>query len=120
MIGRRETLIGIGAAGIAACAPRTGSKGGGSKVQFSKNGLAALEATLKDHAGRGRAPGWGALVGRGGEPGAWARGGMSLGGGAAPAPRDAIFRIASMTKPVTAAVAMMLVEEGLLKLDEPV
>lgn len=33
---------------------------------------------------------------------------------------DAIFRIASLTKPVTALATMMLVEEGVLRLDEPV
>jgi CubicO group peptidase (beta-lactamase class C family) len=33
---------------------------------------------------------------------------------------DAIFRIASMTKPVTAVAAVMLIEEGKLKLDDPV
>jgi len=33
--------------------------------------------------------------------------------------RDTLFRIASMTKPVTAVAAMMLVEEGRLGLDEP-
>ena len=34
--------------------------------------------------------------------------------------RDTIFRISSMTKPVTAAAAMILVEECMLRLDEPV
>jgi CubicO group peptidase (beta-lactamase class C family) len=34
--------------------------------------------------------------------------------------RDTIFRIASMTKPITAAAAMTLVEEGRLRLDDPV
>jgi CubicO group peptidase (beta-lactamase class C family) len=34
--------------------------------------------------------------------------------------RDTIFRIASMTKPVTATAVMTLVEEGRLRLDEPV
>jgi CubicO group peptidase (beta-lactamase class C family) len=33
---------------------------------------------------------------------------------------DSIFRIASMTKPVTSTLAMMLVEEGRLGLDDPV
>lgn len=33
---------------------------------------------------------------------------------------DAIFRIASMTKPVTAVAVMMLVEEGLVSLDDPI
>ena len=35
-------------------------------------------------------------------------------------PADAIFRIASMTKPVVSLAAMMLVEEGALRLDLPV
>jgi len=34
--------------------------------------------------------------------------------------RDSIFRIASTTKPVTAAATLALVEEGLIDLDEPV
>jgi CubicO group peptidase (beta-lactamase class C family) len=38
----------------------------------------------------------------------------------APMRPDSIFRIASMTKPITAAAAMMLVEEARLRLDDPV
>jgi CubicO group peptidase (beta-lactamase class C family) len=38
----------------------------------------------------------------------------------APMTRDTIFRIASMTKPVTTVAAMMLLEEGKLKLDDPI
>lgn len=38
----------------------------------------------------------------------------------APMQRDTLFRIASMTKPVTSVAAMMLVEEGKLKLDDPI
>jgi CubicO group peptidase (beta-lactamase class C family) len=34
--------------------------------------------------------------------------------------RDTIFRVASVTKPITAAAAMILVEECRLRLDEPV
>src|SRR5262245_56637629 len=37
-----------------------------------------------------------------------------------PMRRDTLFRIASMTKPITAAAAMILVEECVLRLDEPV
>ena len=37
-----------------------------------------------------------------------------------PMVKDAIFRIASMTKPVTSVAVMMLVEQGKLKLDDPV
>lgn len=38
----------------------------------------------------------------------------------APMQRDTLFRIASMTKPVTSLAALMLIEEGKLKLDDPV
>jgi methyl acetate hydrolase len=40
--------------------------------------------------------------------------------GAKPMPADAIFRIASMTKPVTGVAAVMLIEDGKLTLDDPV
>lgn len=37
-----------------------------------------------------------------------------------PVERDTIFRIASMTKPITATAALMLYDEGLLALDDPI
>jgi CubicO group peptidase (beta-lactamase class C family) len=47
-----------------------------------------------------------------------ALGALSFGG--SPMRRDSIFRIASMTKPLTAVAAMILVEECRLRLDDPV
>jgi CubicO group peptidase (beta-lactamase class C family) len=41
-------------------------------------------------------------------------------GGVAPMRRDTIFRIASMTKPVTAACVMMLIEDGKVEIEAPV
>ena len=41
-------------------------------------------------------------------------------GAALPMTRDTIFRIASMTKPVTVAAAMALVDEGTLRLTDPI
>ncbi len=38
----------------------------------------------------------------------------------APMTRDTIFRIASMTKPITTVAALMLMEEGKLRLDDPI
>ncbi len=40
--------------------------------------------------------------------------------GSYPIVRDSIFRIASITKPITAAAVMMLVEDGQITLDDPV
>ena len=37
-----------------------------------------------------------------------------------PVERDTIFRIASMTKPVTTVAALMLLDEGRFELDEPI
>jgi CubicO group peptidase (beta-lactamase class C family) len=37
-----------------------------------------------------------------------------------PLARDAIFRIASLTKPITAVATMSLIEEGLLRLEQPI
>jgi CubicO group peptidase (beta-lactamase class C family) len=37
-----------------------------------------------------------------------------------PMERDSLFRIASMTKPITSAAALMLLEEGRFTLDEPI
>jgi len=37
-----------------------------------------------------------------------------------PLKRDSIFRIASMTKPITSVAAMILVDDGKLKLDDPI
>lgn len=37
-----------------------------------------------------------------------------------PMPKDAIFRIASMTKPITSVGVMILVDEGKLKIEDPV
>ncbi len=68
---------------------------------------------------RGDVPGIVTLVSRRGEVHVDAIG-MQAVGGSAPMRRDTIFRIASLTKPITAAAAMILVEECTLRLDEPV
>jgi CubicO group peptidase (beta-lactamase class C family) len=87
-------------------------------MAFKAGGLAKLEANLKAHIADGQPPGLVALVSRGRDTHVLAAGAMAIGG--PPVARDAIFRIASMTKPITAVAAMMLVEEGQLRLDEPI
>lgn len=86
---------------------------------FSKAGLERMHAAMAAHVERGELPGVVTLLGRGDEVHADAIGTLSL-GGAAPMRRDTLFRIASLTKPVAGAAAMMLVEDGKLRLDEPV
>lgn len=73
---------------------------------------------LAGHAESGAVPGMVALVSRKGALHVDVIGSMSIGG--PPMRRDTIFRISSMTKPITAAATMILVEEGKLRFDEPV
>jgi CubicO group peptidase (beta-lactamase class C family) len=86
---------------------------------FLKTTAQRVRGVLEDHVARGYATGMVALIGRGDEVEAVSVGAKALGGGD-PMRRDTLFRIASMTKPITAAAGMMLVEEGKLTLDEPV
>jgi CubicO group peptidase (beta-lactamase class C family) len=86
---------------------------------LSAQRLARLPAVLQAHIDRGEAPGLVALVSRRGETHVFPLGKTAVGGDA-PMTRDTIFRIASMTKPVTAVAAMILVEECRLRLDDPV
>lgn len=86
---------------------------------FSATRLAHLRETLSRNVAGGDVPGLVALVSRHGETHVEAIG-MQAVGGSVPMKRDTIFRISSMTKPITAAATMILVEECRLRLDEPV
>src|SRR5256714_5130906 len=73
-----------------------------------------LETCVED----GSVPGAVGLVARGDRIEVAAAGAATVGG--TQMARDSIFRIASVTKPVTAAAVMMLVEDGRIALDDPV
>ncbi|WP_374457346.1 serine hydrolase domain-containing protein [Nocardioides sp.] len=77
-----------------------------------------LRAALSPYVESGEIPGLVALVARGDEVVVECLGLQGTSGGAMA--RDSIFRGASITKPLTAALTLVLVEEGLLSLDEPV
>ena len=74
---------------------------------------------MAGHVERGEVPGLVTLVSRRREVVVDAIGTTSVGGKGAMR-RDTIFRVASMTKPITAAATMVLAEEGKVRLDEPV
>ena len=82
------------------------SSGGG----LSKARLGRMHDVMAGYVERGEIPGLITLVSRCGETCV----------DAISTKRDTIFRISSMTKPITAAAAMILVEECKLRLDEPV
>ncbi|HEY3096063.1 MAG TPA: serine hydrolase domain-containing protein [Acidimicrobiia bacterium] len=86
---------------------------------LSKARLGRMHDVMARHVERGDVPGVVTLVSRRGETHVDAIGTMTI-DGSDPIRRDTIFRITSMTKPVTAVAAMVLVEECALQLDEPV
>src|SRR6266702_3321888 len=86
--------------------------------QLTDEGLGRLRAVARRHVGDDRVPGLVALVACGDQVHAEALGTLSIGG--APVLRDSLFRIASTTKPITAAATLALAGEGLIDLDAPV
>lgn len=86
---------------------------------LSEERVARLHDIMAGHVDRGDAPGVVSVVSRRGEAHVDVIGATAVDGGT-PMQRDTIFRISSMTKPVTAVAAMILIEECVVRLDEPV
>jgi CubicO group peptidase (beta-lactamase class C family) len=77
-----------------------------------------LQDILDEQHALGRMPGAVAMVSRGGVEEVACVGHRFVGG--PPMTRDSLFRIASISKPIVAAATMVLVERGVLALDDPV
>jgi CubicO group peptidase (beta-lactamase class C family) len=86
---------------------------------LSQARLDRMHNTMASYVERGVLPGLVTLVSRRGETHVDAIGTLAV-DDSAPMRRDTIFRIASLTKPIAAAAAMILVEECRLRLDDPV
>jgi CubicO group peptidase (beta-lactamase class C family) len=88
-------------------------------VGLSPTRLARIAAMLYGDVARGQLPGAVVAIVRRGKLVAHDAYGYRDKGAGLPMTTDCIFNIASMTKPMTAVAALMLVEEGRLQLDEP-
>lgn len=89
-------------------------------VGMSGERLAKIEALLAGEVAAGKLPGAVVLVARHGSL-AYSRAvGVRDPAGGAPMTEDTIFRIYSMTKPLVSVAAMILVEDGVLQLTDPV
>jgi CubicO group peptidase (beta-lactamase class C family) len=91
-----------------------------NEVGFSAERLGRIGGLLKAHVDRGQIPGAAALVARKGRVAYFEAVGFRDKEATAAMPKDAIFRIYSMTKPMASVAAMMLVEEGKIVLTDPV
>jgi CubicO group peptidase (beta-lactamase class C family) len=86
---------------------------------LSKSRLDRMHDSMTGYVERGEVPGLITLVSRRGEVHVDVIGNMGY-EDRHPMQRDTIFRISSMTKPITAVATMILVEECQLRLDEPI
>jgi CubicO group peptidase (beta-lactamase class C family) len=86
---------------------------------FSTAGLARIDAYLKNEIDGSKIPGAVMMIQRNGKTAYFNSFGVRDPGTKAAMTPDTIFRIYSMSKPITTVAAMMLVEEGKLQLGEP-
>jgi CubicO group peptidase (beta-lactamase class C family) len=86
---------------------------------LAEDRLERMHDILAAHVDPGAAPGLVSVVSRRGEAHVDVIGATAVDGGG-PVRRDTIFRISSMTKPITAVATMILLEECAFRLDEPV
>ncbi len=87
---------------------------------FDKGRLARIDTHFGRYVDDGRLPGWLALVARRGQIVHLSTCGKRDMEAAAPVTPDTLWRIYSMTKPITSVAAMMLYEEGAFELKDPI
>lgn len=102
-------------------APKSGLKEAKPEsVGISSERLARIETNLARYIDRGELAGTVSIVARKGRVVHFEAQGMRDVENTKPMRTDTIFRIASMTKPITSVALMMLYEEGLFQLNDPV
>ncbi|WP_158544511.1 serine hydrolase [Blastococcus sp. TBT05-19] len=79
-----------------------------------------IGTTVAEAVSAGQVPGAAWLVVRGGKVLSRGAAGTHVPGSDDPVEPDSVFRISSVTKPVVAVAAMTLVDDGVLRLDDPV
>jgi CubicO group peptidase (beta-lactamase class C family) len=90
------------------------------EVGFDAARLARIDTHFRRYVDDGRLPGWLALVARRGQIVHVSTYGQRDVEAGLPVELDTLFRIYSMTKPITSVAAMMLYEEGAFELKDPV
>jgi CubicO group peptidase (beta-lactamase class C family) len=90
------------------------------QVAMSADRLQRIHGAIQPYIDDGRLAGVVTLVARRGRLVHFEAQGLADVGAKTPMRKDAIFRMASCSKPVTAVAVLMLMEEGKLRLDDPV
>jgi CubicO group peptidase (beta-lactamase class C family) len=96
------------------------SAGTATASGFSPERLDRIDAKVKDYVDSGQLAGAVVMVEQGGKVPYFRAIGWQDAEKKIPMQKDTIFRLASMTKPITAVAALILVEDGKIALDDPV
>ncbi len=108
------------AAPASAPAPTPEPAPAAAPAAFTEAGIAALEARMAQFVTDGDVPGIETLLVHRGEVVSHVTAGIRKDETADPLTDDTIYRIYSMTKPITGVAMMMLYEEGAFALDDPI
>jgi CubicO group peptidase (beta-lactamase class C family) len=111
--------LAIGAIGAGSPAALRAEKPAVVASGFSHAGLQRLGDYIRNEVATGKIPGAIVLIQQHGHPVYFEKFGVRDVESRHPMTDDTIFRLYSMSKPVTSVAAMMLVEDGKLKLDDP-
>jgi CubicO group peptidase (beta-lactamase class C family) len=90
------------------------------EVGLDEQRLARIDTHFQRYVDDGRLAGWQAMVSRRGKVAHLSSYGMADKEAGRPIESDTIFRIYSMTKPITSVAAMMLWEQGAFELNDPI
>src|SRR4051812_49318853 len=90
------------------------------EVGFDAQRLQRIDRHFDRYVDDGRLPGWLAVIAHDGRVVHIGRGGLRDMENGLPVEVDTLWRIYSMTKPITSVAAMMLYEEGAFELKDPV
>jgi CubicO group peptidase (beta-lactamase class C family) len=112
--------VALAAMGVTSALAASLLPAGADHSGFSSQGLDRVTAMLDAEVARGNIAGAIMLIQHHGKPVYYQGFGVRDPQGRAPMSPATIFRLYSMTKPVTSVAAMMLVEDGKLSLDDPV
>jgi CubicO group peptidase (beta-lactamase class C family) len=120
---KRFALLALGLAAFAvplAAGTSALSIGKAEDLGFAPDRLVRVREAVQRHVDAGQVSGAVALVARRGKIAHFEAYGVMDLESKKPMPKDGIFRLASMSKPITAVAVMMMVEEGKVRLTDPV
>jgi CubicO group peptidase (beta-lactamase class C family) len=92
----------------------------GQEMGMSREAMARIAPVMKEQINKDMFPGAVTLIARRGKVVHYEAHGFLDAAKTKPMRKDALFRLASMTKPIVSVAAVMLVEQGAMKLNDPI